>query len=166
MVRGVKNHTSRINSLAWNTTKGLLSSGSQKGLVQNMDPRLAQSLVSSTQAHSLDVCGLTWGSGGRLLASGGNDNLVKIWDMYNKDPWTQPTHSLKQHSAAVKVTKLSCVYCSPFNTCSLCRHWAGVRGTLVPSLPEGARLTRLSVSGTLVLVNSRAHVRRGHKSVD
>lgn len=122
MVRGVKNHTSRINSLAWNTTKGLLSSGSQKGLVQNMDPRLAQSLVSSTQAHSLDVCGLTWGSGGRLLASGGNDNLVKIWDMYNKDPWTQPTHSLKQHSAAVKVTKLSCVYCSPFNTCSLCRH--------------------------------------------
>lgn len=99
-------HSSRIGSLSWNNSNGILSSGSQQGTLINMDPRLPQSVVSSTHAHTQDVCGLTWNNSGRLLASGGNDNLVKVWDMYNKDPWTTPVHTLSHHKAAVKVCVL------------------------------------------------------------
>lgn len=30
--------------------------------------------------HSGEVCGLKWREDGELLASGGNDNVVNIWD--------------------------------------------------------------------------------------
>lgn len=30
--------------------------------------------------HGQEVCGLVWSSDGHYLASGGGDNLVKIWE--------------------------------------------------------------------------------------
>lgn len=56
----------------------------------------------------MDICGLKWCPSGRLLASGGNDNLVKVWDLYHKDTWTSPTSTLKEHTAAVKVSTWIC----------------------------------------------------------
>lgn len=43
---------------------------------------------------------MKWSPDGRLLASGGNDNQVNIWDSMN----TTPIHTLTQHQAAVKVS--------------------------------------------------------------
>ena len=103
LVRQFTSHNSRVSTLAWNSVKGLLSSGSQRGILQQYDPRLAQYHIASSQAHRLDVCGLQWSPNGRLLASGGNDNMVHVWDMYQQDPWASPAHTLKEHSAAVKV---------------------------------------------------------------
>ena len=77
--------------------------GSQRGAIHNYDPRMAQYSINNLQSHSLDVCGLKWSPNGRFLASGGNDNIVNIWDMYNKDPWTAPSRTLTEHTAAVKV---------------------------------------------------------------
>ena len=71
--------------------------------MHNYDPRMAQFHVGTLKAHKLDVCGLKWSTNGRFLASGGNDNVINIWDTYDRDPWTTPSHSFDLHTAAVKV---------------------------------------------------------------
>lgn len=102
LVRRMRSHNSRVTSLAWNTVTGLLSSGAQSGHVHNYDARIAQFHTQSLKSHSMDVCGLKWSPNGRFLASGGNDNLVNVWDTYSRDPWSCPAHTFKQHTAAVK----------------------------------------------------------------
>lgn len=97
-------HETRVSSLSWNSKFSLLSSGSQSGNVHNYDIRKANFHVHSLSGHSLDVCGLQWSPNGRFLASGGNDNLINIWDTYHHDPWSNPSHTFKSHTAAVKVS--------------------------------------------------------------
>ena len=109
-VRKLKSHQSRVSSLSWRPKSVLLSSGSQNGKIHNYDPRMAQFHVQTLSAHRLDVCGLRWSGNGRFLASGGNDNVVNIWDTYHNDPWGAPSHSFKAHTAAVKVCIIhSCI---------------------------------------------------------
>lgn len=50
-------------------------------------------------AHTQEVCGLKWSPSGGQLASGGNDNMLNIW----QPGATQPLHRLASHQAAVKV---------------------------------------------------------------
>ena len=42
------------------------------------------SLVCTYKAHRQEVCGLKWSPDGQQLASGGNDNLLCIWDINNR----------------------------------------------------------------------------------
>ena len=49
--------------------------------------------------HESEVCGLKWRPDGQMLASGGNDNMVNIWDARS----SVPKHSKTEHTAAVKV---------------------------------------------------------------
>jgi cell division cycle protein 20 (cofactor of APC complex) len=44
------------------------------------------------------VCGLKWSPDGKQLASGGNDNILNIWDQGR----STPRLTLTQHCAAVK----------------------------------------------------------------
>jgi cell division cycle protein 20 (cofactor of APC complex) len=77
-------HSGRIGSLAWNPLyTSLLSSGSLDSLILNNDLRVPhhQSLISTFKAHRQEVCGLKWSPDGQQLASGGNDNLLCIWDI-------------------------------------------------------------------------------------
>ena len=48
--------------------------------------------------HQQEVCGLKWSPSGNQLASGGNDNLLHIWQQGQ----STPVHSLAGHQAAVK----------------------------------------------------------------
>lgn len=50
------------------------------------------------RGHDQEVCGLKWSPNGQQLASGGNDNLLHIWDANND----RPTHRITSHQAAVK----------------------------------------------------------------
>jgi WD40 repeat protein len=50
-------------------------------------------------AHTQEVCGLKWSPSGTQLASGGNDNVLNIWQAGAQTP----LHSLTDHRAAVKV---------------------------------------------------------------
>ncbi|KAJ1838254.1 WD repeat-containing protein slp1 [Coemansia sp. RSA 486] len=76
----------------------VLSSGCRDGSIWNHDVRVANHKTAELVAHSGEVCGLTWRSDGALLASGGNDNLVNIWDARS----TVPKFTKTQHTAAVK----------------------------------------------------------------
>lgn len=50
------------------------------------------------------MCGLKWSMSGQQLASGGNDNLLHVWDksMSSSNAATQYLHRLDEHRAAVK----------------------------------------------------------------
>jgi cell division cycle protein 20 (cofactor of APC complex) len=97
-VRTMRSQTSRVGSLSWNVH--ILTSGSRYGDIHHHDVRIADHHVGSFEAHSQEVCGLKWSPDGRYLASGGNDNMVAIWDWNFVN--TRPLHTFREHDAAVK----------------------------------------------------------------
>ena len=100
-LREMNGHTDRVSSLSWN--RHILSSGSRDGTIVNHDVRVAQHQVSILAAHEGEVCGLQWNPEGDFLASGANDNTVRIWDAASMATVTDaPMHTLTQHTAAVK----------------------------------------------------------------
>ena len=99
-VRTMHSHTARVGALAWNGP--LLSSGARNGQIHNHDVRQAQHHIATLAAHTQEVCGLKWSPNGTQLASGGNDNLVCVWDAQNAGRTWQPKYRFTHHSAAVK----------------------------------------------------------------
>ncbi|KAF7090540.1 hypothetical protein CFC21_093272 [Triticum aestivum] len=98
-------HESRVGSLAWNNN--ILTTGGMDGRIVNNDVRIRDHAVQTYQGHSQEVCGLKWSGSGQQLASGGNDNLLHIWDVSmassmpsaGRNQWL---HRLEDHMAAVK----------------------------------------------------------------
>ena len=95
-------HIQRVGSLAWNNH--ILTTGGMDGLVVNNDVRVRSHIVETYRGHHLEVCGLKWSALVQQLASGGNDNLVYIWDrsMASSIAPTQLLHRLEGHTAAVQ----------------------------------------------------------------
>lgn len=42
--------------------------------------RVKEHYISRIEAHKQEVCGIKWSFDDRYLASGGNDNKLKIWE--------------------------------------------------------------------------------------
>eukprot|EP00966_Prymnesium_polylepis_P129425 2993198-Prymnesium_polylepis.1 len=102
-VRSMDGHRARVSSLSWNGP--LLSSGGRDSLIINHDVRMPEHKVGTLKGHTQEVCGLKWSPAGNMLASGGNDNLLNIWDdRYNSggNVCDTPLHRLDAHQAAVK----------------------------------------------------------------
>ena len=57
-----------------------------------------KSAVGRYEAHRQEVCGVKWSFDGNMVASGGNDNAVSIWDMRTSKIYTK----FNEHKAAVK----------------------------------------------------------------
>ncbi|KAL5715015.1 hypothetical protein ACHQM5_016904 [Ranunculus cassubicifolius] len=95
-------HSSRVGSLAWNNH--ILTTGGMDSLIINNDVRIREHIVQKYEGHQQEVCGLKWSSSGQQLASGGNDNLLHIWDrsMASSNSATQWLHRMEDHTAAVK----------------------------------------------------------------
>ncbi|CAI5513355.1 unnamed protein product [Closterium sp. Naga37s-1] len=77
-VRALKGHAGRVGAMDWNGAT--LSTGGRDGAILNHDVRMRHHVTSRLAGHELEVCGLKWSPSGRQLASGGNDNLLHIWD--------------------------------------------------------------------------------------
>ena len=112
-LRIMTGHTAQIPALAWNGH--VLSSGCGDGSIWHHDVRIARHKVMELIGHHGEICGLKWRSDGEYLASGGNDNLVNIWDarleqsLLNANDEskeievrTQPKFAKRNHTAAVK----------------------------------------------------------------
>ncbi|KAK9095620.1 hypothetical protein Scep_027089 [Stephania cephalantha] len=95
-------HRSRVGSLDWNNH--ILTTGGMDGLIINNDVRIRSHIVDTYKGHHQEVCGLKWSASGQQLASGGNDNLLHIWDRStaSSNSPTQWLHKLEDHTAAVK----------------------------------------------------------------
>jgi len=95
-------HVNRVPSLAWNNY--ILSSGDRNGVIMHSDVRVADHLVSTSEAHTQEVCGLSWSPDGKYLASGGNDNLLCVWAAQGGECFAgrNPSLTLTDHQAAVR----------------------------------------------------------------
>jgi len=99
-LRNLRGHGGRIGALAWH--EHLLSSGSADAEIHHHDVRTREHLVGRlTGAHADLICGLDYNDGG-ILASGGNDNSVCIWEHRQAE---SPLHTLFEHRAAVKAVR-------------------------------------------------------------
>lgn len=77
-------HNQRVGAISWN--RSVLSSGSRDRMIYHRDIRERDTRpFKKCAAHRQEVCGLRWsnddGANSSLLASGGNDNKVFIWDL-------------------------------------------------------------------------------------
>ena len=109
--RKMDGHQAQIASIAWNGH--VITSGCGDGSIWHHDVRIRNHKVMELLGHVGEVCGLKWNSTGDMLASGGNDNVVNVWDgriadsvMNGGEPesvsrtkWTK-----RNHTAAVKVS--------------------------------------------------------------
>jgi WD40 repeat protein len=77
-LRSMDGHRARVSSLSWNGPT--LSSGGRDSTIVHHDVRSARHKVGTLRGHTQEVCGLKWSPSGTQLASGGNDNLLNIWD--------------------------------------------------------------------------------------
>ena len=142
-VRSMFGHDTRVSVMGWN--KHVLSTGARSGLVFNHDVRVAEHKVAELVSHTSEVCGLEWRSDGAQLATGGNDNLVSIWDARSL---AVPKFTKTNHKAAVKAL----AWC-PWNTNLLAtgggaydRHihfWNSTSGARVNSIDTGSQVTSL-----------------------
>jgi cell division cycle 20, cofactor of APC complex len=147
-VRSMFGHDTRVGVMGWN--KHVLSTGARSGLVFNHDVRIAEHKIAELVSHTSEVCGLEWRSDGAQLATGGNDNLVSIWDARSL---AVPKFTKTNHKAAVKALS----WC-PWNINLLAtgggsydRHihfWNTTSGARVNSIDTGSQVTSLRWSTT------------------
>jgi len=145
-LRSMFGHETRVGVMGWN--KHTLSTGARSGLVFNHDVRIADHKVAELVSHTSEVCGLEWRSDGAQLATGGNDNLVSIWDARSL---AAPKFAKKNHRAAVKALS----WC-PWQLNLLAtgggshdRHihfWNTTTGARVNSIDTGSQVTSLKWS--------------------
>ncbi|GBE83646.1 WD repeat-containing protein [Sparassis crispa] len=103
-LRTMAGHASQVACLSW--YEHLLTSGCGDGSIWHHDVRVARHKVGELMGHQGEVCGLKWRSDGELLASGGNDNVVNVWDgrVGDVSPGTRSAArwTKRNHTAAVK----------------------------------------------------------------
>ena len=142
-LRSMYGHDTRVSVMGWN--KHLLSTGARSGVVFNHDVRIAQHKTAELHSHTSEVCGLEWRSDGAQLATGGNDNLVTIWDARHT---AAPKFQKTNHRAAIKAL----AWC-PWQTNLLAtgggshdrniHFWNTTSGARVNSIDTGSQVTSL-----------------------
>jgi hypothetical protein len=149
-LRTMHGRQAQVAVMSWN--QHLLSSGCQDGAIWHHDVRISQHKVMELIGHNGEVCGLQWRPDGELLASGGNDNVVNIWDGRTGDVLPggrgAPKWTKRNHTAAVKVRRgLRCLYVTDFPQHDRPSH--GALGSLLCSLLVVERVMPRLTSGTL-----------------
>nr|GEX61926.1 cell division cycle 20.5, cofactor of APC complex-like [Tanacetum cinerariifolium] len=133
-----------VGVASWNGH--ILTSGNNKTIL-NHDVRARNSLVSRVYAHTSRVCGLKWSMSGNLLASGGDDNDVYIWEASRMNS-SQFVHRFTHHVSAVKAL----AWC-PYNFDVLAsgggvrdrciKLWNTQKGTCITSVETGSQICGL-----------------------
>ncbi|WFD31209.1 WD repeat-containing protein slp1 [Malassezia sp. CBS 17886] len=135
---------SAVNAVAW-APDGTLGLGYGSGLLREHDVRQRDSTTRSLEkAHSAQVCGLSWRGDSALLASGGNDNVVKVWDRR-----TSVAKMRKEnHRAAVKALAWcphnSSLLATGGGSADRCIHfWNTTQNTRVQTIQTSSQITSL-----------------------
>ncbi|XP_075718890.1 fizzy-related protein homolog isoform X4 [Rhinoderma darwinii] len=142
----LEGHTARVGALAWNADQ--LSSGSRDRMILQRDIRTPP--VQSErrlQGHRQEVCGLKWSTDHQLLASGGNDNKLLVWNHSSLTPVQQYT----EHLAAVKAIAWSPhqhgLLASGGGTADRCiRFWNTLTGQPLQCIDTGSQVCNLAWS--------------------
>ena len=164
-VREMDGHEARVSSLSWNNH--ILSSGGRDSCIINHDVRIRDHHTQTLKGHEQEVCGLAWSQDGNTLASGGNDNMLCLWDARGTSSGAgsgggtggagpselAPRHTLTEHQAAVKAL----AWC-PFQRNVLAsgggtadrtiRFWNASNGKCINSIDTGSQVCSLTWSTT------------------
>ena len=146
---------SRVGVLSWN--KHMLTSGGQDTQIVNHDVRVRDPITHRFKGHTQEVCGLTWNVDGEILASGGNDNLVALWDARTTNTSAAATPSgvtinplfeCREHISAVKALAWSPhqhnVLATGGGTADKCiKTWNSVNGQCLNTVNAGSQVTQL-----------------------
>ncbi|EGR34333.1 hypothetical protein IMG5_016240 [Ichthyophthirius multifiliis] len=95
-IRTLKGHQGRVGSIAW--SQGTLSTGSRDKNILMRDLRDKNHYYKKLKEHKQEICGLKWSFDEQLLASGGNDNKLNVWNNHSQEPVCK----FYEHQAAVK----------------------------------------------------------------
>lgn len=144
-IRIMAGHTSRVSALSWNDS--ILSSAGRDSVIMNHDVRCRDHLSSTFNGHTQEICGLSWSPDGTQLASGGNDNLMNIWNHQSG----KLEYSMTQHGAAVKALAWSPtspkLLASGSGTADpSIRFWNTSSGSLLNTINTGAQVCALQWS--------------------
>jgi cell division cycle protein 20 (cofactor of APC complex) len=124
-IRQLNGHkeNNRICSLSWNNY--ILTTGSKDTNIINHDVRDKNHIINILKGHQNEICSLKWNYEGNTLISGGNDNLLCIWDINGLNnlkkntfnninlnkifdyPILQPKFCLTKHISAIKAINFS-----------------------------------------------------------
>ncbi len=100
-VRTMSGHQARVGCMHWNGR--VLATGSKDHSIYLRDVRAPEPWTTHLRAHRQEVCGMKWSIDGTQLASGGNDNMLYIWNAQGGSPVIEFT----DHKAAVKAVDWS-----------------------------------------------------------
>ncbi|ODV59170.1 ubiquitin-protein transferase activating protein CDC20 [Ascoidea rubescens DSM 1968] len=142
-LRTMTGHDTRVGSQCWNSH--LITSGSRNGAMFHHDVRIPDHIVSRMKSHTAEVCGIEWRHDGHQLASGGNDNIVNIWDARSSIPQFTKT----VHKSAVKALSWSPTQSNLLATAggTADRHihfWNTASGARVNSIDTGCQISSLN----------------------
>ncbi|KAF7491395.1 Protein FIZZY-RELATED 2 [Sarcoptes scabiei] len=139
-------HSGRVGCLAWNGDT--VCSGSRDRYIFQRDIRSWSTHPERKLAsHRQEVCGLKWSPDNQLLASGGNDNRIHIWNQTS----TQPAQTYTEHLAAVKAIAWSPhhhgLLASGGGTADRCiRFWNTLTGQPMQCVDTGSQVCNLAWS--------------------
>lgn len=141
-LRTMRGHDSRVAAQCWN--QHVLTSGSRSGQLFHHDVRVQKHQVAELQGHTAEVCGIEWKPDGLQLATGGNDNIVNIWDARS----TIPQFTKTAHSAAVKAlawcpTHTSLLATGGGSACRKIHFWNTTTGARVNTIDTESQVSSL-----------------------
>lgn len=144
-VRTMGGHRQRVGVLAWSSH--VLSSGGRDKSIFQRDVRAPEDFVARLVGHRSEVCGLKWSADERELASGGNDNLLLVWNGHS----TSPALRFSEHGAAVKAIAWSPhqsgLLASGGGTADRCvRFWNTATSAALQSVDTGSQVCNLAWS--------------------
>jgi len=101
IIHSFQEHSDRIGVIApmHQGNPHVFSSGSQDKQIVTYDLRQKVE-VSRCLGHSQEICGLKWSPDDRLLASGGNDNKLFLWNL--KKIGSECEKKFNAHTSAIK----------------------------------------------------------------
>jgi cell division cycle protein 20 (cofactor of APC complex) len=156
LVRTMKGHAGRVGALDWNGH--ILASGSRDASIFTHDVRIREHHIATLAGHSQEVCQVKWSHDGSMLASGGNDNLLCLWDaasctaagsVVGSGPRVvAPKFSITDHQAAVKALAWcpwqKGLLASGAGTADRCiKVWNAPAGALLNSVDTGSQVCSL-----------------------
>ncbi|KAG1958348.1 glutamate-rich WD repeat-containing protein 1 [Pimephales promelas] len=113
--RPFSSHSKSVEDLQWSPTEAtVFASCSVDQSIRIWDLRAPpNSMLSANEAHSSDVNVISWNRTEPFILSGGDDGLLKVWDL-RQFKSGHPVASFKQHSAPVTSVQWSPVDSSVF----------------------------------------------------
>lgn len=133
-----------ITTSSW-AEDGTLALGYWSGLLREHDLRQRNSVIRDiSNAHTQSICGMKYRADSGLLATGGNDNVVKVWDRRT----TTAKMQKERHRAAVRALSWSPLNSSLLATGGgtmdkMIHFWNVTQGTRLQSIQTDSQITSL-----------------------